>query len=57
LLQLSGEKIGLMDDHSQQRADWVLFLLDEIKGFLPADEYAAMLAQLSTAIADRSADN
>ena len=57
LLQLSGETIGRMDDHSDKRADWVLFLLDEIKGFLPADEYEAMLAQLSGAIADQSAEN
>jgi hypothetical protein len=51
-LQLSGEYIGRMDDHPQKRADWILFLLDEVKGFISADEYSAMLEQLSSAVAD-----
>lgn len=51
LLQLSGETIGRMDDHSDARADWILFLVDEVKGFISADQYTAMLEQLSSAVA------
>lgn len=53
-LQLSGEIIGRMDDHAESRADWILFLIDEVKGFIAADEYAAMLAQLDDAITNLS---
>jgi hypothetical protein len=56
LLQLSGEYIGRLDDHSRQRADWILFLVDEIKGFISADEYAAMLAQLTSSLSDKSGE-
>ena len=49
-LQLSGEYIGRMDDHPDNRPDWILFLVDEVKGFISADEYAALLAQLSSAV-------
>lgn len=45
-LQLSGEYIGRMDDHSDMRADWILFLVDEVKGFISVEENQAMLAQL-----------
>ena len=49
-LQLSGEYIG-RSDQVEKRADWILFLLDEVKAFISADEYAAMLEQLSSAVA------
>jgi hypothetical protein len=49
-LQLSGETIGRMDDHPQLRADWILFLVDEVKEFLSAEEYQEMLAQLNDAL-------
>ena len=51
-LQLSGEYIGRMDDHSETRADWILFLVDEVKGFITAAEYAAMLEQLDSSVTD-----
>lgn len=47
-LQLSGEVIGNMDDHPQLRADWILFLVDEVKGFVSAEEYQAILEKLSS---------
>ena len=49
-LQLSGEYIGRMDDHPETRAEWILFLVDEVKGFISAAQYAAMLEQLSSAV-------
>lgn len=49
-LQLSGEYIG-RSDHPETHADWVLFLIDEIKGLVSEDEYAAMLGQLKSKIA------
>jgi len=49
-LQLSGEYIG-RSDKPEQRADWILFLIDEIKGLSPDDEYAAMLNQLNSKVA------
>jgi hypothetical protein len=50
-LQLSGEVIGNMDDHPQLRADWVLFLVDEVKGFVSAGEYEGILEKLSIEVA------
>ncbi len=50
-LQLSGEVIGNMDDHPQLRADWILFLVDEVKGFVSAEEYQAILEKLTTDVA------
>ena len=49
-LQISGEYIG-RSDQADKRADWILFLLDEVKGFISAEEYVAMLEQLSSAVA------
>jgi hypothetical protein len=45
-LQLSGEYIGRMDDHPETRADWILFLVDEVKGFISPEAYQALLEQL-----------
>ena len=45
-LQLSGEYIG-RSDHPEKYAQWVLFLIDEVKGFISDDEYKAMVNQLS----------
>jgi hypothetical protein len=41
-----------MDDHPQLRADWILFLLGEVKGFVSADEYEAILEKLNDDVAD-----
>ncbi|MDX1414452.1 MAG: hypothetical protein R3293_09695 [Candidatus Promineifilaceae bacterium] len=48
-LQLSGEYIG-NSDQPDKYAAWVLFLIDEIKGFAAEDQYAAMLDELSTKV-------
>ncbi len=44
-LQLAGEYIG-SSDQTETRADWVLFLIDEIKGSVSEEEYAAMVEEL-----------
>ena len=49
-LQLSGEYIGTSDQPDKYAA-WVLFLIDEIKGFAADDQYAAMLDELSEKVA------
>jgi len=49
-LQLSGEYIG-RSNQPEQRADWVLFLIDEIKSLLPEDEYVTLLNQLNSKVA------
>ncbi len=48
-LQLSGEYIG-QSDHPENHADWVLFLVDEIKSQVKEEEYAAMLQKLNSSV-------
>lgn len=50
-LQLSGEYIGRMDDHPlTDKADWILFLVDEVKGFVSTEEYLAILDYLAETV-------
>ncbi len=42
LLQMSGEHIGQYPT-AEERLAWTMFLLDEVKQFLSADEYADYL--------------
>lgn len=49
-LQLSGEYIGRMDDKPQTRPDWILFLVDEVKGFISPEEYEALLERLLSSV-------
>ena len=48
-LQLSGEYIGHLRP-AEERADWILFLTDEVKAFLPPDEYSAFLREVHNKI-------
>ena len=48
-LQLSGEYIAKVRP-AEERVDWVMFLLAEIKALLSADEYATLLNELQSAI-------
>ena len=48
-LQLSGEYIAGVRP-VDERADWVLFLLAEIKAQLPQEEYVELLGELATTI-------
>ena len=51
-LQHSGETIGRLRP-AQKRADWILFLVDEVKAFLSPEEHALLLAELQEGIAMR----
>jgi hypothetical protein len=51
-LQLSGEYI-IGNRPLQERTDWVLFLLDQMKPFLSEVEYRDLLIQLNQAISQR----
>ena len=48
-LQLSGEYIATIRP-ADERVDWVLFLLAEIKVQLPPEEYVELLGELATAV-------
>jgi hypothetical protein len=49
-LQLSGEYIG--GSHTaEDRAGWILFLLEQVKPFVTAEEYNALLNELQQRIA------
>ena len=48
-LQLSGEYIAKVRP-AEERIDWIMFLLAEIKAFLSADEYAALLSGFQSAV-------
>ncbi len=48
-LQLSGEYIARIRP-AAERADWVLFLFEQIKPFLSEAEYQELLAQVQQAI-------
>jgi hypothetical protein len=54
-LQLSGEYI-IGNRPPQERTDWVLFLLDQMKPFLSETEYGDLLRQLNQAINQRLAE-
>ena len=45
-LQLSGQYIA-QNLPREERVPWILFLIDEMKQFMPEDEYLAMLAELN----------
>lgn len=51
-LQLSGEYIGHVRP-AEERAGWILFLLDEVKAFLTPDEFDILLHELQSNIAAR----
>ncbi len=51
-LQHSGEYIGRLRP-AEERADWILFLVDEVKAFLAPEEFAGLLAELQAGIATR----
>jgi len=48
-LQLSGEYIAQVRP-AEERSEWVMFLLAEIKVLLPEDEYATLLKEVQGAI-------
>ena len=51
-LQRSGEYIGNVRP-ADERADWLFFLLDEIKAFLTPSEYTELLEKLQAGIKSR----
>lgn len=51
-LQLSGQYI-VQNQPVEERVPWVLFLLDEMKQFMPPEEYATMLRQLQAELGAR----
>lgn len=48
-LQLSGEYIGRVRP-ADERVDWILFLFEQIKPFVSAEEYQALLDSVQTAL-------
>ena len=54
LLQMSGEHIGQYPT-AEERLAWTMFLLDEVKKFLSAAEYADYLAGIKREIDARQA--
>ncbi len=54
LLQMSGEHIGQYPT-AEERLAWTMFLLDEVKQFLSAAEYADYLAGIKREIDARQA--
>ena len=48
-LQLSGEYIGRVRP-AAERVDWILFLFEQIKPFVSAEEYQALLDDVQTAL-------
>lgn len=48
-LQLSGEYIGRVRP-ADERVDWILFLFEQIKPFVAAEEYQALLDAVQTAL-------
>jgi hypothetical protein len=53
-LQLSGEYIARVRP-PEERVPWVLFLLQEVRPFVPPEEYSAFLRQLQQEIGERAA--
>jgi hypothetical protein len=51
-LQMSGEYIGRVRP-SDERVAWLLFLLDEIRQFVPPAEYNTFVSELQQAIGER----
>ena len=51
-LQMSGEYISNIRP-AEERAGWVAFLLDEIKAFIPPEEYVKMLTEIQTGLQQR----
>ena len=54
LLQNAGEYLG-RGVPAEQRVAWMMFLLDQIKPFLTAEEFAAFVAELREALAQHVA--
>ena len=54
-LQHSGEYIGRLRP-AEERAEWILFLVDEVKAFLAPEDYARLLDEVQQGIAARQAD-
>jgi|GEM_PF-1852821 len=48
-LQLSGEYIGRVRP-AAERVDWMLFLCEQIKPFLPPEEYRQFLGEVQQAL-------
>lgn len=53
-LQLSGEYIGGRHD-AEDRAGWIMFLLEQVKPFVPQEEYNALLNDVQQRIASELA--
>ena len=51
-LQLSGEYI-VQNRPRDERVPWILFLIDEMKQFLPEEEYQTMLEGLQAELSTR----
>jgi hypothetical protein len=51
-LQHSGEFIGRLRP-ADERAEWILFLVDEVKAFLAPEDYARLLEELQAGLAAR----
>lgn len=51
-LQHSGEFIGRVRP-ADERAEWILFLVDEVKAFLTPEDYARLLDELWAGLAAR----
>lgn len=51
-LQLSGEYIGRLRP-AEERAEWILFLVDEVKAFLTPEDYACFVEEVQAGLAAR----